>query len=186
MNKAPTLILLMLLAALFTGCADANQPVPATDTSPAAQTNATTNAQNNTDPATDASPIAQTSTTTSAQTSTALPTPAQPAADKATVTGRVLSEDGNPVEEGTIVRLAETYYDGEDGAYALDESRSPGANTDAAGYFIFSDIPAREYVLIVGNIYAVYEVVSKPSGLPETYNAEPGKILNLGEIKVDL
>jgi hypothetical protein len=205
MNKAPTLMLFILLAALLAGCAGANQPAPTTESSPAAQTDATTGAQNattsaqnspypaadsypapQTDATADSSPAAQTDATTSGQNSAVPPTPSQPAADKATVTGRALNEDGTPVAEGTVVRLAETYYQGSDGAYALDESRSPGANTDAAGYFVFSDIPAREYVLIIGDIYTVYKVVPKPDGLPQTYNPEPGQILDLGEIKVDL
>jgi hypothetical protein len=143
--------------------------------------------QNNSYPSPDASPTVQPNTTTSAQNNVVAPTPQAPAPDKATVVGRALSLDGTPLVD-TPVRLAETYYQGSEGAYALDGARSPGARTDSAGFFAMPDIPAREYVVIVGDIQTpgAYVVISKESDLPETFNIEEGKILDLGELKVNL
>ncbi|GAB4209132.1 MAG: hypothetical protein OHK0022_39740 [Roseiflexaceae bacterium] len=84
------------------------------------------------------------------QPAAARPTPAQPEADKAVVTGQAINLDTQKPMPNVVVRLAEIYWNQErtDAALALDEANSPAAVADAQGYFVFNNIPAREYAII--------------------------------------
>jgi hypothetical protein len=118
--------------------------------------------------------------------SPAVTPPVNPEKGKATVTGRVISSiDGSPYVN-TLVRLAEVYREGDRGAYALDQAFSPGAKTDANGFFIFENITAREYVLVIGDVMKDYKIYPDNQGKPQVWNAEPDKVLNMGLIKTDL
>ena len=118
--------------------------------------------------------------------SPAVTPPAKPESGKATVVGRVISsKDGSPYVD-TLVRLAEVYREGDKGAYALDQAFSPGAKTDANGYFIFENITAREYVLVIGDVMKDYKIYPDSQGKPKVWTAEPDKVLDMGIIKTDL
>ena len=122
----------------------------------------------------------------SQSTLTAVTPPAPPQAGKATVVGRVMSEKtGEPMAD-TLVRLAEVVRSGDEGAYVLDQAFSPGARTDKDGYFIFENIPAMEYVLIVGDVQRSYKVIENEDKKPRVYNALADQILDVGVLTVTL
>ncbi len=67
--------------------------------------------------------------------------------------------------------------------YILDIAFSPGTRTDESGYFILENIPAMEYVLVIGDYYKAYDIIEEGStGIAKVWNAESGKILDMGKI----
>lgn len=112
--------------------------------------------------------------------------PSKPEKGQATVTGQLIAKKtGEPLVRA-IVRLAEVYREGEQGAYVLDEAFSPGAWTDDNGYFIFENILPMEYVLAYGPEPGLYKVITDPDDKPRIWNLEPDQILDFGVIKADL
>jgi hypothetical protein len=112
------------------------------------------------------------------------------APDLSTVTGRIIStRDGQPIPD-TLVRLAEVTRapdDPNDGVYLLDDARSPGSRTDAAGRFIFANIPAMEYVLIISSDDGNTAIVTQGSGSGDArvWSTEAGKVVDFGDVRVD-
>ncbi len=112
-----------------------------------------------------------------------------PEQGRATIVGRLVSaETGEPLAK-TVVRLAEVYYASENrspenGVYVLDNAFSPSATTDENGFFVFSNVEPRDYVIIVGDIYVKYIVISNPDGAPKVWTASPDQVTDLGEISV--
>lgn len=105
---------------------------------------------------------------------------------KATVIGRVISEKtGQPLAHITV-RLAEVVRQGNEGAFVLDTAFSPGDITDDQGYFRFDNVDAKEYVIVVGDVYTVYKIIPEPSGKARVWKAEPDQVLDVGELRVDL
>jgi hypothetical protein len=111
---------------------------------------------------------------------------ATPEPETTTVTGRVLSSTTNDPLSGVIVRLAEVVRDDDEGAFILDVAFSPGAITDEQGVFVISNIPAQEYVIVVGDVYDQYEIILEPSGIAKTWVTQEGVIENLGDLSVKL
>ncbi len=110
---------------------------------------------------------------------------AQPDPGMASVTGRVLSEKTDLPFEDTIVRLAEVVREEDsEGLYILDQAFSPGAKTNDKGVFVFENVEAMEYVIIVGDVESIYEVITNESGTPKTWNALPDEILEVGDLHV--
>jgi hypothetical protein len=123
----------------------------------------------------------QTSTTNTAP--TAIPSPE---AGKANVTGTVVSINTGEPYNRIIVRLAEIYRNEQgEGAYALDASFSPFAETDANGKFVFKNIEAREYVLVFGDPMTKYSIVTDETGSAKVWNIPSDKVTDLGEFKID-
>lgn len=119
--------------------------------------------------------------------SAAVDTPA-PQAGKTTVIGRVVStKTGQPMNQ-TTVRLAEVYKnENQEGAYVLDGATSPGGITNAEGSFTIANIDPHEYVIVVGDIYGAHTVVADETAKkPRIWNAEVDKVLDIGELRVDL
>lgn len=114
-------------------------------------------------------------------------TAAQPAAGKATVVGRVTTTSGAPITD-TPVRLSEVYR-GEnqspEGIFVLDGAQSPGAMTSEDGQFVIADVEAREYVLVVGDVQGEHTIIVDEAGKARVWNAEPDKVLDVGELKID-
>jgi hypothetical protein len=84
------------------------------------------------------------------------------------------------------VRLAEVARQGDEGAFVLDTAFSPGDITDDTGHFRFDNVDAKEYVIVVGDVYSVYKIIAEPSGQARVWKAEPDQILDVGELRVDL
>jgi hypothetical protein len=112
--------------------------------------------------------------------------PSPPEKDKATVIGRAVDKDTQAPLANTIIRLAEVYGEGQDGAYVLDAYFSPGATTDANGYFIMENVPAIGYVVVVGDVFDVYKVIQTEKGTPKVWTTTPGEVLDLGTLPVSL
>lgn len=111
---------------------------------------------------------------------------AKPQAGKATMIGQVVSiVDGTPLAE-TVVRLAEVYREGGKGAFVLNGAYSPGAITDQHGRFVIENIEAREYVIVVGDVYDRYQIMAEPSGEGRVFKAVEDQIMDVGELQVDL
>jgi len=112
--------------------------------------------------------------------------PNTPEASKATVIGRVLDEkSGEPLAD-TIIRLALVVRQGGEGAYVLDVAFSPDALTDKDGYFIIENLDPQECVIIVGDVYSTYKVITGEDQKPKPWKVEAGKILDVGTLKVSL
>ena len=116
----------------------------------------------------------------------AITPPSPPEKDKATVIGQVWIRIPSKPLSNTLVKLAEVYGEGQDGAYVLDAYFSPGATTDADGYFIMENIPAIGYVVVVGDVFDVYKVVQTEKGTPKVWTTMPGEVLDLGTLPVSL
>lgn len=109
-----------------------------------------------------------------------------PEQGKATITGRLLSAKTRTPLAQTAVRLAEVYRQGEEGAYVLDGSSSPGAYTNAQGEFVIPNIDPKEYVIVAGDPYASNDVVKEAAGKPKPYSVAVNQVLNVGTVEVDL
>lgn len=104
----------------------------------------------------------------------------------ATVTGKVVDKNRNEPLNYTVVRLAEVFREGDKGAYVLNEAFSPGARTDINGVFVFENVDAKEYVLVIGDVTSVYEIIKNDDGSARTWNAEAGEITDVGVLEVEL
>lgn len=112
--------------------------------------------------------------------------PPSPQAGKTTIIGKVTSKtDGKPVSN-VAVRLADVYHQGEEGAYVLDGAFSPGDITDEQGDFAIQNVDAKEYVIVVGDVYAKYEVIPDSSGRARVWKTESGNVLDVGDLQVNL
>ena len=97
----------------------------------------------------------------------------------ATVTGQVISERTNKPIVEVPVQLAGVFYEGEKGAFVLDTAKSPATTTDGDGKFVFVDIEARDYVLVIGNVEINdYIIIPEESGRAKIWTAVPGEILD--------
>lgn len=112
--------------------------------------------------------------------------PNPPEADKATVVGRVVDADTNEPLSSTLIKLAEVYGEGDEGAYVLDTYFSPGATTDENGYFIMENVPAIGYVVVVGDVFYIYSIIQTEEGKPKVWKTSPGEVLDLGTLLVSL
>jgi hypothetical protein len=113
--------------------------------------------------------------------------PSAPKAGMATIIGRVVSRDSGEPIVGKTVWLAEVYRQGEEGAFVLDEAFSPTALPDENGYFIFENVPAKEYVIVIGNYNAEYDIPEESGTTrPMIFNLQAGNILDVGEIRAKL
>ena len=112
--------------------------------------------------------------------------PAKPEEGMATVTGRIISESSGLPLSDTIVRLAEVVRQEDEGAYVLDVAFSPGTDSDGEGFFIFENVDALEYVIVVGDVYEEYKVIADEDGKARTWITIKDEILNVGELIIDL
>ena len=128
-------------------------------------------------------------TETTTPTTEPLPTaPANPEQGKATVVGRALSLlTGEPLGN-TMVRLAEVVRQGDQAAFVLDAAFSPGATTDAQGYFTMENILPMEYVIVVGNIevYQGYEIIQDETGLAKPVEIKADEVTDLKDLRVNI
>ena len=109
-----------------------------------------------------------------------------PATDKATVTGNVFTTALNQPYPKAAVWLAEVYRQGGDGAYVLDHAFSPAVYADDMGVFVIANVDPKEYVIVIGDPEGLYEVIPDESGRARVWNAEAGKILDVGQLTVSL
>jgi uncharacterized membrane protein len=119
---------------------------------------------------------------------TVSPVPPTPETGMATIVGQIISMDTDKPLGNTVVRLAEVYYEGDEGAYVLDTAFSPGDITNAEGYFVFPSTKAGDYVIVVGDIekYGEYEIIAESSGKAKVWKAKANEITDVGKLIVNL
>ena len=129
------------------------------------------------------------------QAAAAYPTPAQPVsakvvtptAGKTTITGLIVSSDTGKPLAGIPVRLAEVYRQpNSDPLYVLSTAGSPGGTTDAAGRFAIPDLPAKEYVIFVGDPNLSYSIIREDSGKEKIWSLTANQVMDMGTFKVSL
>lgn len=122
-------------------------------------------------------------TTQSSQpTPTELP---QPEAGKASLSGQV-TRDGKPYSNATV-RLAEVFRGADnEAAFALNEAASPSTISNGQGYYLFANVNAGEYVIVVGSLNTNYQIDSDSNSVAVVRKLEPDKILQVEIINVDL
>lgn len=112
--------------------------------------------------------------------------PAAPEQGMTTVTGRVVSNESGKPKTDTIIRLAGVVRQGDEGAFVLDVAFSPGALSDENGNFIFENVKPLEYVIVIGDVEDIYEVVTDEEGKPKTWETQADQVVDVGEIRVNL
>lgn len=105
-----------------------------------------------------------------------------PSADASRVCGTIVYKDQVPFGDKTIF-LAPVY---EGTAIVLDTSSSPGAKTGDDGYFCTAEISPGEYALVIGSPEEAYEIYSKDNTVAFVFMAEPGIIVELGQLETNL
>lgn len=108
--------------------------------------------------------------------------------DKGGITGTAVSKKTGEVLANTVVRLAEVVRQEDQAAFVLDTAFSPGTVTDTNGKFAFVNIPAVEYVIVIGNVevYQGYEILQDSTGQANVYTVTAGEILDVGDLEVNL
>jgi hypothetical protein len=157
MKRISLLFVIILLGGMLAAC----------QATPAQQPSAITGAANQ--PAAGATPIPQ------------------PAAGQSTMRGQLVSKvSGKPLMQ-TVVRLADFYHGGtpEQGSYLLDDAHSPTTMTDDSGTFVFSNLKAGEYVMVLGDVHTDYLIVPDSSGKVKVWSAEADKVVDIGKLAVN-
>jgi hypothetical protein len=88
----------------------------------------------------------------------------------------------------TIVRLAKVFWNDQhtDGAYVLEGASSPSTVSDNDGFFAFANIMPGEYVVVVGNVNAQYEIISHTDGKPVIYTVAADATLDVGTLSAPI
>jgi hypothetical protein len=109
-----------------------------------------------------------------------------PEAGKTVVVGQVLSNASDKPIKQTPVYLAQVFWDADhkNAAFAVDIARSPGTFTDDNGFFQFLNVDPHEYVIVVGEVYGVNDIIRTSSGDARIHDAQSDKIFNAGILKV--
>jgi|HigsolmetaAR201D_1030396.scaffolds.fasta_scaffold02211_8 hypothetical protein len=160
-------ILLMFgLVVLLSACASSAAPTP----TPAP---ATTNESSNPN-------------TSLVPTATPLPSDApQPTSGRTTVVGYVYDKSTNQPIKETLMFLAEVTGEGEDAVFIFNGASSPGAETDQEGRFMFVDVPAKSYVIVVGDPIGYNKVVQDETTRAKVWKTTANQVLDVGTILVD-
>jgi hypothetical protein len=116
----------------------------------------------------------------------ATPLPVAPEAGTGIVKGRALSLETSKPFTNTYVWLADVYREGGEGAYVLDVARNPHTTTDIeSGDFVIPNLKASEYVIIIGDVYGKYAVVTNPeTNKPATWLVKENDYLEVGDLNV--
>jgi len=117
-----------------------------------------------------------------------------PSPGKASVAGRLIDfNTGQPMVNQNLSLPSVTCPLGvteenkrEQCVYVIDEAFDPSVLTDGDGRFVFRDIAAGEYVLLVGNRTTKYTVLANESNQPIIWKVEADKVNELGDLVVDL
>lgn len=185
--RQPVLILLLLLGLLVAGCnnrAVVPTQVPSTPDAPVAE--ATTEGEVAPDGV--ATPVPLSPVVTSEE---IVASPPAPEPDKTTIVGHLLSEQTGEPLANISVRLADVYRDQNSaGNFVLDTAFGPATATNANGGFIFTNIAAIEYVIVVGDIERgdenAYVIIPNAEGTARVWSTEAGSVLDVEDLRVTL
>ena len=112
---------------------------------------------------------------------------------RAVVKGRLWSSITNQPITNAVVRLAEIYYGTKEqeeqktgGVFALDNAFSPSTFSDDQGYFTFTDVEARDYVVLVGDVLGDWALgLDDSKEKPKVWTAVEQSVTDIGEIYLD-
>ena len=90
----------------------------------------------------------------------------------ATVSGRVIAEDPE-----VTVRLVECWYRK---VFVLDMASSPGTYSDEDGYFIFEEVEAVDYVIVIGDMIRGFLVIHNENGTARIFTPVKDGVLDVG------
>lgn len=112
----------------------------------------------------------------------------EPESGTGVIKGFAISKETTKPLTDTFVMLADVYREGDVGAYVLDAAHSPFATSDIeSGFFLFSNVPPGEYVIVIGDPYGKQGVAPDESGEKVgTWLVEENKVLDVGELHVVL
>ena len=124
------------------------------------------------------------------QGATSLDPPVRPESSKSAMVGQIatISSGGKQPLQGMVVRLATVHWseDKTEGAFVLDGASAPSAKTVEDGVFIFTDIEPGDYVIVVGDVMGLHEIISEPDGAAKIYSTAKGQVLDAGLLEVSL
>lgn len=112
-----------------------------------------------------------------------VPTPSS--SDLGTVTGiLILDGDQEKPVTGAILYLGEILRldDGTPASASLDKQTAPVTQTNAAGQFIFGDVPAGQYTLLLDLVSSTFLLYS-PTGSDLLIQVKGGQVVDLGELR---
>lgn len=112
--------------------------------------------------------------------------PDAPKVGMATIMGIVADRETGALLANVPVRLAEVYRQNGEGVYVLDGAFSPGDLTDTGGRFVIENFAAGEYVIVVGNVEYVYEIITEQSGAARVWDFPSGQVTDVGILWVTL
>lgn len=70
--------------------------------------------------------------------------------------------------------------------YIIDDAFDPSVLTDGEGRFVFQNITAGEYVLLVGNRMTRHTILTDELNQPLIWKVEADKVIDLGDLAVEL
>ncbi len=111
-----------------------------------------------------------------------VPTPSS--VDRSTVTG-ILILEGNveqPVSEAILFLGSIVIANDAPALASLNKQAAPKAQTNAEGQFIFEDVPAGDYALLLDMIVSTY-VLHSPTGEDMIIKVDGGQVVDLGELR---
>jgi len=110
----------------------------------------------------------------------------QPPAGLGTVGGTLVLElDSTPIDEATVYLGAVDRIEGEPAMARLNTQTAPQAFTDAAGRFVFTDVPPGHYALIYETPFDSY-LARYPDGEDIVFEVKRDEIVDLGTIQTPL
>jgi hypothetical protein len=122
------------------------------------------------------------------------PAVATPSAGKSSIAGRLIHfNTGQPMVNQNLSLPAILCPPGvadkdkrEQCVYVIDEAFDPSVLSDGKGRFVFQNIAVGEYVMLVGNRITQYTILTNEVNQPIIWKAEADKVLELGDLVVDL
>jgi hypothetical protein len=100
------------------------------------------------------------------------------------VEGTLLNLKSAPLKQ-VAVHFAQVYRENGKAAFLYDAGSSPSALTNKQGEFTFEELPAGEYVVIIGDPMTSYRILPDDKGESRVVIAQGGQTLDLGEMIID-
>jgi len=111
-----------------------------------------------------------------------------PEAGNTTIIGTLVDSNTQQPYVNMVVRLADVIHiePGDAGSWVIDDATSPGDYTDEQGFFVIANVPAQEYVVVVGDFHVRYAIVTDTPDNAKVWQAPADQVYDLGQIDVVL